>query len=81
MMMAMTFAFTKVHCNNKLCDVKLKVWLGGFTKNQLKEWLKKQNWPNDIPKPFPLNVFTITIAFYHVYPLHARIYGLKFFLE
>jgi hypothetical protein len=25
MMMAMTFAFTKVQCNNKLCDVKLKV--------------------------------------------------------
>ncbi len=25
MMMATTFAFTKVQCNNKLCDVKLKV--------------------------------------------------------
>jgi len=78
MIMAMTFTFTKVQCNNKLCDVKLKVWLGGPTKNHLEEWLKKQNWPNNIPKPFLLNVFIITIAFYHVYPLHAKIYGFRF---
>lgn len=66
LMMAMTFAFIKVQYNKKLHDVKLKVWMGRPTKNHLKKWLEKQNWPNNIPKPFPLNIFAITIAFYHV---------------
>jgi hypothetical protein len=32
-------------------------------------------------KTFPLYVFTIVFFFFHVYPLHALIYGLNFILE
>ncbi len=54
----------------------------GTTKNHLKGFLKEPKWPNRFPKPLPLNVFTlINLFIFHVYPLHALIYGLKFILE
>jgi hypothetical protein len=37
------------------------------TRDLFKEWLEKQKWPNHFPRPFPLNVLTTIIIFFHVY--------------
>jgi hypothetical protein len=42
---------------------QVKVWLGGHTKNTFKGQSRSKNWPNDIPRPFSLNVFIIIIFF------------------
>jgi hypothetical protein len=51
--------------------------LGTSSKNSL----RNQKWSNHFPRPFPLNVFIITICFVHICPLHDLIYGMKFILE
>jgi hypothetical protein len=43
---------------------QVKVWLGGHTKNTFKGQSRSKNWPNNIPRPFPLNVFIIIIFFF-----------------
>jgi hypothetical protein len=59
-----------------------KAYLGGTTRNRLKEWLRNQKWPNHFPRPFPnLSVFITIIYFFHVYQLQALMYNLKFILE
>jgi hypothetical protein len=47
----------------------------------LQGMVEKPKVPNHFPKPFPLYVFRTIIFFFHVYPLHALKYGLKFILE
>ncbi len=55
--------------------------LGATTGNHFKEWLRNQKQPNHFLGPFSLNVFTTMNFFFHVYQLHALIYGLKFIWE
>ncbi len=55
--------------------------LGWTIRNHLKEWLRNQKCTNHYHGPFTLNVFTTIYIFFHVYQLHALIYGLKFILE
>jgi len=59
----------------------VKVSLGGTTRNYFKEWKKNKKQPNHFPRPFTLNVFTTNFFLYHVYQLHALVYGLKFIFE
>jgi len=42
--------------------------------------VKEPKVAKSFPRSFPLNVI-IKLFFFHVYPLHFLIYGLKFILE
>ncbi len=70
------------HLNIAFCSLWANPSLGVTIRNDFKEWLKNQKWPNHFLGPFFKKKFT-TINYFssYVYPLHALIYGLKVILE
>jgi len=62
-----------------LYERSAKIFLSDTTKNHLKEWFKNQKWLNNIFKS-DLSQLQF-ILFFHVYPLHAKIYDLKCLVE
>jgi hypothetical protein len=53
--------------------------LGGTIRNHLKEWLRNQKQPKSFFWALFVKYFhNYKLLFFHVYRLHALIYGLKF---
>jgi len=64
LMVLLNVIITLITIVNTWNDLKVKVWLGGTTKNHLKEWLRNQNWSNNIPRSSLLNVFNVIEVFF-----------------
>jgi hypothetical protein len=47
-------------------------FLGGTTKNYIKEWLGNQKQPNHFLRPFPLNIFPITNYYFFMFIHHMH---------
>ncbi len=66
-----------LHCKHSWPSGESKI--GWYHQKPPQGMLRNQNWPNNILRPFPLDIFIIINHSFHVYPLHSRVYGLKFY--
>jgi len=65
---------------NNVYNQRVKVWLGGPTKNTLKGQSRNKNWPNNVLGPFSLNVFIIIIYFFSCLFITCQSIWLEFFI-